>query len=68
MTGWEVARRAKVMRPGMPALLVTGWGDELEPPPGVLVDGIITKPFDVTRLCVAVEEALRRSRRAAAAR
>jgi GAF domain-containing protein/ActR/RegA family two-component response regulator len=59
MTGWEVTRAVKAERPATPVLLLTGWGEMVEPPPGVLVDGVVTKPFDVTRLAAAVEEALR---------
>jgi GAF domain-containing protein/ActR/RegA family two-component response regulator len=68
MTGWEVARAVKAEQPHTPVLLLTGWGEMVEPPPGVLVDGIVTKPFDVTRLAAAVEQALRARANAAAAR
>ena len=59
MTGWEVTRAIKATHPSTPVLLITGWGDVMEPPEGTLVDGVVTKPFDVTRLAAAVEQALR---------
>ena len=62
MTGWEVARAIKGADATMPVLLITGWGDVAEPPAGTVVDGIITKPFDVLRLTSAVEQALRERR------
>jgi FixJ family two-component response regulator len=46
----------------MPVILITGWGDVVEPPAGTVVDGIITKPFDVSRLTSVVEQALRERR------
>ena len=62
MTGWEVARAIKGSDAAMPVILITGWGDVVEPPAGTVVDGIITKPFDVSRLTSAVEQALRERR------
>ena len=59
MTGWEVARTIKASSADTPVLLLTGWGDVVEPPPGTVVDGVVTKPFDVARLAGAVDQALR---------
>jgi len=62
MTGWEVARAIKASDATMPVIMITGWGDVVEPPAGTVVDGIITKPFDVSRLTSAVEQSLRERR------
>jgi GAF domain-containing protein len=47
MSGWQVAQAIKAERPGVPVVLVTGWGVEL--PPDQLrrsgVDRVMTKPF-----------------------
>jgi signal transduction histidine kinase/ActR/RegA family two-component response regulator len=59
ITGWEVARAVKASRPTTPVLLLTGWGEVVQPPDGVTVDGVVTKPFELTRLAGAVEQALR---------
>jgi GAF domain-containing protein/ActR/RegA family two-component response regulator len=59
MTGWEVTKAIKASHPSVPVLLITGWGDLVEPPEGARVDGVVTKPFDVTRLAAAVMQALR---------
>jgi len=59
MTGWEVARAVKASHPATPVILITGWGDVVEPPQGTVVDAVVTKPFDVTRLTAAVDQALR---------
>jgi len=48
MDGWETARAIRERRPGLPVVLVTGYGATAQPPPGEvdLVAGIIGKPFD----------------------
>jgi CheY-like chemotaxis protein len=61
MTGWEVTKAIKASHPSIPVLLITGWGDLVEPPEGARVDGVVTKPFDVTRLAALVAQALRTS-------
>jgi len=47
LSGWEVARLAKLERAGIPVVLVTGWGDhiDLDEARGRGVDWILTKPF-----------------------
>jgi GAF domain-containing protein len=49
MSGWQVAQAVKALRPGVPVVLVTGWGVEL---PGEQlrangVDRVMTKPFRI---------------------
>ena len=48
MDGWETARAIRKSRPGLPIVLVTGYGATAQPPSGELdlVAGIIGKPFD----------------------
>ena len=48
MDGWETARAIRKSRPGLPVVLVTGYGATTQPPSGELdlVAGIIGKPFD----------------------
>ena len=48
MDGWETARAIRQCRPGLPVVLVTGYGATAQPPAGELdlVAGIIGKPFD----------------------
>jgi signal transduction histidine kinase/ActR/RegA family two-component response regulator len=57
MNGVEVVRRARELRPGMPALLVTGYVDfaAFETDPG---DFILHKPYRVEKLAEAVATAL----------
>ena len=47
MDGWEVARAIRQARPGVPVVLVTGYGATAEAPSGEkdLVNAIIGKPF-----------------------
>ena len=49
MSGWDVAKRVKVLRPEATVILATGWGmhfDE-EKLKSAGVERIITKPFQV---------------------
>jgi PAS domain S-box-containing protein len=48
MDGWETARAIRKSHPGLPVVLVTGYGATAQPPSGEqdLVAGIIGKPFD----------------------
>jgi PAS domain S-box-containing protein len=59
MDGWETAREIHKRFPGLPVVLVTGYGATAQPPSGELdlVAGIIGKPFDfdqVTTILVRV--------------
>jgi CheY-like chemotaxis protein len=47
MDGWETARAIRLKRPGVPVVLVTGYGATAQAPSGErdLVDAIIGKPF-----------------------
>jgi len=60
MNGWDVLRAVKAARPTIPVLVLTGWGDTTEAPSGLRPDGVLTKPFDLTRLSNAVSDALAR--------
>jgi CheY-like chemotaxis protein len=61
MSGWEVARGIKTMRPGTPVGLITGWGSSLEESELAAhgVDLIVPKPFRFERVLELVDEAVR---------
>jgi CheY-like chemotaxis protein len=59
ITGWDVARAVRGTSPVLPVLVLTGWADAVDAPPDVGVTGILTKPFDVTKLAERVAAALR---------
>ena len=61
MSGWEVARGIKTLRPGTPVGLITGWGSSLEEAELAAhgVDLIIPKPFRFERVLELVDEAVR---------
>ncbi len=60
MSGWEVAERIKDISPETPVVLVTGWGDQLDPEKmkASNVDTVIAKPFRVDQIRALVSEAL----------
>jgi signal transduction histidine kinase/ActR/RegA family two-component response regulator len=47
LSGWEVARLVKQRRPETPVIMVTGWGDRIDPADaeGRGVDHVVAKPF-----------------------
>ena len=56
MTGWDVARIVRARKPGLPVILLTGWGEHL--PDGEagegLVDRILGKPVRLAELLEAI--------------
>lgn len=65
MDGFELLRLVHAVRPGLPAVLVTGYPDTLKRsplPPGGSNPRIFTKPFQGPELLAAVRDALRSSR------
>jgi CheY-like chemotaxis protein len=63
LNGWDVARLAKAMHPGLPVVLVTGAAHIISPdqPERTWVDAILAKPFGVAAM-QAVIGALTRDR------
>lgn len=60
-SGLEVARAVKKFRPGTPVVLITGWGDLVDPTriQEAGVDLVLVKPFRVERVLNVVTEALK---------
>jgi DNA-binding response OmpR family regulator len=60
MSGWQVARAVKELSPETPIILVTGWGEELDPDAvregGI--DFVLAKPFRVNDVLTLVVRAL----------
>jgi GAF domain-containing protein/FixJ family two-component response regulator len=61
VSGWEVARLVKQLRPGTPVAMVTGWGDRIDPVEAQSrgVDTVIPKPFKRDLVREAVGAVLR---------
>jgi GAF domain-containing protein/DNA-binding NarL/FixJ family response regulator/anti-sigma regulatory factor (Ser/Thr protein kinase) len=61
ISGWEVARLVKQLRPGTPVAMVTGWGDRIDPVEAAArgVDAVIPKPFKRDTVREAVSAVLR---------
>jgi CheY-like chemotaxis protein len=60
MTGWEIARAVRTIRPGTPVILVTGWGVQLSAEEGSRsgVRAVLSKPFEVGQLLDLLHEVL----------
>ncbi len=60
LSGWEVARAVKLRRPGTPVVLVTGWGDQIDPAEARDrgVDFLVPKPFQSGEVTAVVARAL----------
>ncbi len=60
MSGWEVARLVKLARPGLPVVMITGWGDRIDPAEAASrgVDVLVSKPFKRDQIRELVNSAL----------
>lgn len=67
VSGIEVIRRARELRPGLPALIITGYADieSLDSRPDDVQ--VLMKPFDAERLSATVQDAARKAALRAAA-
>ncbi len=62
LTGWDVARAAKQHTPGLPVIVLTGWGAQPAAPADAAttdVDAILAKPFPLDALLRLVAETTR---------
>jgi GAF domain-containing protein/ActR/RegA family two-component response regulator len=68
LSGWEVARLVKLRRPATPVVLVTGWGDQIDPLEAQAqgVEFLIPKPFQSEEVSAVVARALAAGRGAPA--
>ncbi|MEA1958841.1 MAG: PAS domain S-box protein, partial [Chloroflexota bacterium] len=66
VSGWDVARAVKDIKPDVAVLLITGWEIELDEEQRTYVDGVISKPFSRDSISSAIARvfpARKRSRR-----
>jgi PAS domain S-box-containing protein len=58
ISGWNVAAKAKSRKPGLPVVLVTGWGAEYESKDltEVGIDAVLSKPFRLDELTKIISE------------
>jgi signal transduction histidine kinase/CheY-like chemotaxis protein len=64
LSGWDVARAVKELRPGTPVAMVTGWSEQIDPALAGSegIDYLIAKPFRRQEIRVMVASALGGSR------
>jgi signal transduction histidine kinase/ActR/RegA family two-component response regulator len=60
LSGWEVARLARLHQPTLPVVLVTGWGDQIDPADARVrgADAVVSKPFTGADLAAAIGQAV----------
>ena len=58
MSGYEVAKIVKEIKPGTPVLVISGWGGQLNLADMPEVDGVIAKPFSKDVLSKKISELL----------
>ena len=60
LSGWELAAQARALHPGLPVVLVTGWGHQLDPEQVRVsgVAGVVAKPYRIEDIRKAVASAL----------
>lgn len=63
VSGWDVAQAAKKRLPSLPVILVTGWGDHIDPSrlAGTGVDLVLAKPYTLSDLLTGLTQAWRTS-------
>jgi CheY-like chemotaxis protein len=59
MTGIELIRRVRFLQPDLPAILITGYTDAIDP--GASTLPVLAKPFRAAELARAVAEAIKGS-------
>ncbi len=64
MSGWDVARKAQAVRPDLPVVLVTGWGEEIDPAEARRrgVAAVVGKPFQAQHILRIVSRLLQADR------
>jgi signal transduction histidine kinase/ActR/RegA family two-component response regulator len=62
VSGWDVVARVRQRRPGVPVILVTGWGHQLDlrETRQAGIDHVVAKPFNVDDLGATIATALAR--------
>ncbi len=60
MSGWDVARKARGLRPDLPVILVTGWGEQVDPARvrESRVNAVAAKPYQLAHILQVVAEVL----------
>jgi len=60
ISGWEVARICKSLKPDVPVVMISGWGNQIddEMVRQSKLDGILAKPFEMNKIKTLVQNAL----------
>lgn len=60
MSGWEVTRICKSLKPSVPVMMISGWGHQIdeEMVNQSKLDGILGKPFEIDKIKNMIQEVL----------
>jgi signal transduction histidine kinase len=63
LSGWEVAARIRATGHRTPIVLITGWGDQIDPAEARArgIDAVVAKPFNLDEVALVVDGALARA-------
>jgi len=60
ISGWDVTRMCKSFKPGIPVLMISGWGnqinDDMIAQSGL--DGVVAKPFEIDKIKMTIQNIL----------
>lgn len=68
MSGWEVTRVCKSLKPSVPVMMISGWGNQIdeEMVNQSKLDGVLAKPFEIIKIKNMVQNVLAKSLQASA--
>jgi len=52
ISGWDVVRACKEMRPHIPVIMISGWGNQIDENmiSQSRLDGVLAKPFEMNKI------------------
>jgi len=60
ISGWEVTRICKKLKPEVPVVMISGWGNQIDENmiAESKLDGVIAKPFEITQIKATIQKVL----------
>jgi signal transduction histidine kinase/ActR/RegA family two-component response regulator len=60
ISGWDVTRMCKSIKPGIPVLMISGWGNQIDDDMIAEsgLDGVMAKPFEIDKIKATIQNIL----------